>query len=99
MEAVIAIVDHAGVANRDEREQTLSATQDPAKLVDGVVGVATLKGPEHPRVERVVARAVRDVRDAGEKLSVEHNARSLHAEMVQASDRLRWLHPRDTRLL
>jgi hypothetical protein len=48
VETVIVVADHAGVADRDEREQALGATQDAAELVDGVVGVAAARRTRAP---------------------------------------------------
>src|SRR5262245_23046730 len=81
--------------DRDEREEAFGASKDTPELVDGVVGVAALEGPNHPRVERVVASPVGDVRDARQELAVERDTGRLHTEVVEASDRLGWLHPRD----
>lgn len=65
VQPVVAVSHDASVTDRDEREEALGAPKDAAELVDGMVGVAPLEGPNYPRVERVVAGANRDVGDAG----------------------------------
>ncbi|MGE3957759.1 MAG: hypothetical protein AB7H96_13650 [Vicinamibacterales bacterium] len=82
VQPVVAVANDAGVTDRHEREEALGAPHHAAELVDGVVGVAPLECPDHPRVERVVAGPVGDVRDAREELAVEGDAGRLHAEVV-----------------
>src|SRR5690606_1814611 len=95
VQPVIAVAHDTGVTNRDESEEALGATQHPPELVDRVVGVTALEGPDHPRIKRVVAGAIRDVSNAGKELSVERNARRLDTEVIEATDRFRRLHPCD----
>ncbi|WP_437969148.1 hypothetical protein WMF04_07595 [Sorangium sp. So ce260] len=45
--AVVAIVEHAGVTNRDEREQALGAGQDATELVERMVLVPALECSEN----------------------------------------------------
>src|SRR5581483_3700453 len=94
--AFVFIADDPCMTDCDEGEEALSSTKYATELVEGVVLVPPLEGPENPRMERVVASAIRDVGDAGQELSVECDAGSLDAEVIQTSDGLGWTYPRDT---
>lgn len=81
VQPIVSVADDAGVTDRDEREEALGAPQHAAELVDGVVGVAPLECPDHPRAERVVAGPVGDACNARE-LALQRYAGRLHAEVV-----------------
>jgi hypothetical protein len=81
------------MAARDQRKKAVGLAIGVNKGVIVISKAPLFQCPHNPRIEAVIARAICNIRNSWQKLSVQVDTGCLYGKVVQSADLFGWFHP------